>query len=73
MKGKSMKLHTKYIIDKNGKPISVVLPIEEFRKLIEVYGIDLSKEEIESIEKNKILRASSATSIEEEYTDLDDL
>ena len=68
-----MKLHPQFITDKNGKVKSVILPIKEFRELIELYGIDLSREEIESIEKNKKLREKGSSMIENEYIDLNEL
>lgn len=65
-----MTIHTSYITDNKGTPVSVVIPIGEFEKLIEEYGIDLSKGEKKSIEKNKKLRASFPNKIFKEYTDL---
>ncbi len=68
-----MELHANYITNKNGKPISVVLPIEEFKKMVEDYGIDLSKEEADSILKNKGLRSKNSAKIDSEYTNLKEL
>ena len=68
-----MELHTNYITDKQGRPISVVIPFDEYKKMVEEYGIDLTKEEIKSIRKNKVLRANSSEKIDKEYTDIDNL
>ena len=68
-----MELRTNYITDKNGKPISVVIPIEEFEKMITEYGIDLSKEEANSILRNKAIRAKNPNKIDDEYIDLNEL
>ena len=68
-----MTIHTSYITDNKGTPLSVVIPINEFERLVEEYGIDLSKEEKNSIEKNKKLRASRPGKIDNEYTDLSKL
>lgn len=68
-----MNLHTSFIIDKEGKPISVILPYTEYQELIESLGLDLSKEEVEAIEKIRLIRAANPERIEEEYISLNNL
>lgn len=69
-----MELDAKYILDKNGKPTSVIIPIEKFREIVETYGIDLTEEEKESISKGKVLRErNDKEELEREYTDLDNI
>ena len=69
-----MELHAKYIVNKEGKPTSVIIPIDKFREIVETYGIDLTEEEIESINKGKVLRErNDKEELEREYTDLDNI
>ena len=67
-----MELHAKYIVNEEGKPTSVIIPIDKFREIIETYGIDLTEEEKESINRGKILRKNNdKDELGKEYTDLD--
>lgn len=68
-----MNLHTSFIIDKEGKPISVILPYAEYQELIESLGLDLSEEEVEAIEKARLIRTTDPERIEEEYISLNNL
>ena len=54
-----INLHPKYITDKNGKKISVILSIKEFEKIIEDYEdlIEISKRKDEkTISHEKVLK-----------------
>jgi len=67
-----MELHAKYIVNEDGKPTSVIIPIDKFREIVETYGIDLTDEEKESISKVRVLRErNDKDELEREYTDLD--
>ena len=67
-----MELHAKYIVNEDGKPTSVIIPIDKFKEIVETYGIDLTDEEKESISKVRILRErNDKDELEREYTDLD--
>ncbi|MBU2447479.1 MAG: hypothetical protein KJ666_18150 [Bacteroidetes bacterium] len=68
-----MNLHANFIIDSEGKPISVVLPYNEYQDLIESLGLDLSKEEIEAIEKAKFIRSNKPDPIDDEYISLNNV
>ena len=47
--------------DRDGKPIEVVIPYEEFVEFIESYGLDLSDDEKESILEAKADREAGRT------------
>jgi len=67
-----MELHAKYIVNEDGKPTSVIIPIDKFREIVETYGIDLTDEEKESISKVRVFRKrNDKDELEREYTDLD--
>ena len=67
-----MELQAKYIVDEDGKPTSVIIPIDKFKEIVETYGIDLTDEEKESISQGKVLRErNDKDELEREYTDLD--
>ncbi len=68
-----MELQAKYIVNEDGKPTSVIIPIDKFREIVETYGIDLTDEEKESISQGKVLRErNDKDELESEYIDLDD-
>ncbi len=67
-----MELQAKYIVNEDGKPTSVIIPIDKFREIVETYGIDLTDEEKESISQGKVLRErNDKDELKREYTDLD--
>ncbi len=66
-----MNLNTKFIIDSEGNPVSVVIPYKEYQDLIESLGLDLSKEEKEAIEHAKWLRTNKPELVDDEYISLD--
>ena len=67
-----MELQAKYIVDEDGKPTSVIIPIDKFKEIVETYGIDLTDEEKESISKVRVLRErNDKDELKREYTDLD--
>ena len=47
--------------DRDGKPIEVVIPYEEFVEFIESYGLDLSDDEKDSILEAKADREAGRT------------
>lgn len=68
-----MEITPKYIVDENGKPVSVVISIDQFRDIVETYGLDLTKEEKEAILKGKAVRDHNQEAIDDEYISLDEI
>ncbi len=68
-----MEITPKYIVDENGKPVSVVISIDQFRDIIETYGLDFTKEEKEAILKGKAVRGLGQKAIDDEYISLDEI
>ena len=67
-----MELNPTYIIDKSGKPVSVIIPYNDFIEIIETNGLDLSEEEKAAIEQGIILRKDSKL-VDNEYVDLNSI
>jgi hypothetical protein len=44
-----IKVHKKVVTDETGKPTEVILPIEEYREIEEILGLDLSEADQQSI------------------------
>ena len=68
-------MEARYIVDENGKRVSVILPIEEYERLLEeieeledVQAADQARREIESGEDEFIPWEQAKKEIEEERT-----
>ena len=46
-------IHKKIVTDETGKPTEVILPIEEYRELEEILGMDLSEADRQSLKEAK--------------------
>ena len=44
-----MNINKKYIVDEHGEPKEVILPLEDFRKIEELLGLDLDDETIRQL------------------------
>ena len=56
--------------DRNGKPLEVVIPYEEFVDFVETYGLDLSEDEKDSVREAKADRKAGRM---ENFVALEDL
>ena len=48
-----LNIHKKIVTDETGKLTEVILPIEEYRELEEILGLDLSEADRQSLKKAK--------------------
>lgn len=53
-----LTVHKKIVLDKKGKPIEVILPWEEFKKMEELLGLDIDNIAIEDLKQAKKDRES---------------
>ncbi|RJP63624.1 MAG: hypothetical protein C4539_15995 [Ignavibacteriales bacterium] len=67
-----MNITPNYIVDQNGKPVSVILPYEEFKEMVEQYGLDLNKDEMKAIKRGTIVRKKGLKAVLKEYEKLED-
>ena len=44
-----MNIHKKYIVDEQGKPKEVIIPVDDFRKIEEMLGWDLDDEAVQQL------------------------
>jgi PHD/YefM family antitoxin component YafN of YafNO toxin-antitoxin module len=44
-----MNINKKYIVDEQGKPKEVIIPVDDFRKIEELLGWDLDDEAVEQL------------------------
>lgn len=65
-----INIHKEYIVDDNGNPTKVILPLEDFRLIEEMLGFDLDEEAISDLKAAKNDREKRQ---EEAYIDLDGL
>ena len=42
-------IHKKYVVDEQGNPKEVIIPLEDFRMIEELLGLDLDQEAIEDL------------------------
>jgi hypothetical protein len=56
--------------DRNGKPLEVVIPYDEFVDFIETHGLDLTRDEKDAIQEAKADREAGRT---EKFVALEDL
>jgi hypothetical protein len=65
-----MDINKKYIVDEQGNPKEVIIPVEDFRKIEELLGWDLDEEAIQQLQKAKRDRERGN---KEAYIDLDSI
>ena len=46
-----MNINKKYIVDEQGKPKEVIIPVDDFRKIEELLGWDLDDEDVKELRK----------------------
>ncbi len=54
-----LTIHKKVVKDVNGNPTEVIIPWEEYKRIEESLGLDLSQEAIEDLKQAKIDRDNS--------------
>jgi PHD/YefM family antitoxin component YafN of YafNO toxin-antitoxin module len=65
-----MSIDKKFILDGNGKPKEVIIPIEDFIKMEEMLGWDLDEEAVQQLREAKEDRERGK---KEAYVDLDSI
>ncbi|GAX60559.1 hypothetical protein SCALIN_C13_0071 [Candidatus Scalindua japonica] len=65
-----LTIHQKVVKDVNGNPTEVIIPWEEYKKIEESLGLDLSQEAIEDLKHAKIDRDNSN---KDAYIDLESI
>ncbi|MFV1976293.1 MAG: hypothetical protein ACC651_11145 [Candidatus Scalindua sp.] len=65
-----LTIHKKVVKDVNGKPKEVIIPWEEYKKIEESLGLDLTQEVIEDLKQAKIDRDNSN---KDAYVDLESI
>ena len=65
-----MHINKKYIVDELGNPKEVVIPVEDFRKIEELLGLDLDEEAVRQLRQARSDRESVN---EDAYVDLDSI
>ncbi len=65
-----MNINKKYIVDEQGKPKEVIIPVDDFRKIEELLGWDLDDEEVNQLRKARKDRDGDNI---DAYTDLDSI
>ncbi len=65
-----LTIHEKVVKDVNGNPKEVIIPWEEYKKIEESLGLDLTQEAIEDIKQAKIDRDNSN---KDAYIDLESI
>ncbi len=65
-----LTIHKKVVKDVNGNPTEVIIPWDEYKKIEESLGLDLSQEAIEDLKQAKIDRDNSN---KDAYIDLESI
>ena len=65
-----LTIHKKIVKDVNGNPMEVIIPWEEYKKIEESLGLDLTQEVIEDLKQAKIDRDNSN---KDAYVDLESI
>ena len=65
-----LTIHKKVVKDVNGNPMEVIIPWEEYKKIEELLGLDLTQEAIEDLKQAKIDRDNSN---KDAYVDLESI
>ncbi len=65
-----MNINKKYIVDEHGDPKEVILPLEDFRKIEELLGLDLDDKELSQLREARRHRESGDKAA---YVELDSI
>lgn len=65
-----MDINKKYIVDEQGNPKEVIIPVEDFRKIEELLGWDLDEEAVQQLHE---ARRDRERGNKEAYIDLDSI
>ena len=65
-----MDINKKYIVDEQGNPKEVIIPVEDFRKIEELLGWDLDEEAVQQLREARRDREKAK---KEAYKDLDSI
>ena len=65
-----MDINKKYIVDEQGNPKEVIIPVEDFRKIEELLGWDLDEEAVQRLRE---ARRDRERGNKEAYVDLDSI
>ena len=65
-----LNIHKEYIVDDNGNPTKVILPLADFRLIEEMLGLDLDSQAISDL---KAAKKSREKGQEDAFIDLDEL
>ncbi len=65
-----LNIHKEYIVDDNGNPTKVILPLADFRLIEEMLGLDLDEEVITDLKKAKNDRQKGRSDV---FIDLEDI
>ncbi len=65
-----MDINKKYIVDEQGNPKEVIIPVEDFKKIEELLGWDLDEEAVQQLRE---ARRDREKANKEAYIDLDSI
>jgi hypothetical protein len=65
-----LQINKRYIVDEQGNPKEVIIPMEDFRKIEELLGLDLDEEAVSQLRQARKDRESGN---EDAYLDLDSI
>jgi PHD/YefM family antitoxin component YafN of YafNO toxin-antitoxin module len=65
-----MHINKRYIVDELGNPREVVIPVEDFRKIEELLGLDLNEEAVSQLREARSDRESGN---KDAYVDLNSI
>jgi hypothetical protein len=65
-----VRINKRYIVDEQGNPKEVVIPMEDFRKIEEALGLDLEEKAVTQLRQARKDRESGN---EDAYVDLDSI
>jgi PHD/YefM family antitoxin component YafN of YafNO toxin-antitoxin module len=65
-----MGISKKYVVDEQGNPKEVIIPVEDFRKIEELLGWDLDEEAVQQLRE---ARRDREEGNREAYIDLDSI
>ncbi len=65
-----MAINKKYIVDEQGNPKEVIIPVEDFRKIEELLGWDLDEEAVQQLRE---ARRDREKANKEAFKDLDSI
>ena len=65
-----MDINKKYIVDEQGNPKEVIIPLDDFKKIEELLGWDLVDEEVHQLREARKDREGGN---KDAYTDLDSI